>query len=66
MTHTCHTYTRVTHDTSHHRGFKPTGKLAYILERCIADVLKFVSLFVLWDLGFTLAFFTMQVCEVAV
>jgi hypothetical protein len=23
-------------------------------------VLKFVSLFILWDLGFTLAFYTMQ------
>jgi hypothetical protein len=48
-----------THAT--HRGFQPTGRLAYILERCIADVLKFVSLFILWDLGFTLAFYTMQV-----
>jgi len=45
----------------HDRGFQPTGRLAYILERCIADVLKFVSLFILWDMGFALAFYTMQV-----
>jgi hypothetical protein len=32
-----------------------------LLERCIIDVVKFVSLYVLWNLGFTLAFFTMQV-----
>jgi hypothetical protein len=32
-----------------------------LLERCISDVVKFVSLYVLWNLGFTLAFFTMQV-----
>ncbi|KAI8467692.1 MAG: hypothetical protein J3K34DRAFT_32028 [Monoraphidium minutum] len=41
------------------RGFKPTGKLAVILERCLVDVARFVSLYVLWNIGFTLAFFTM-------
>lgn len=43
------------------RGLEPTGKLAVVLERCIVDVLKFVSLYILWNLGFTLAFYTMQV-----
>ncbi|WIA39861.1 hypothetical protein OEZ86_013308 [Tetradesmus obliquus] len=42
------------------RGLVSTGKLAVLLERCIVDVVKFVSLYVLWNLGFTLAFFTMQ------
>ncbi|KAF8062894.1 TRPV6 [Scenedesmus sp. PABB004] len=42
------------------RGLRSTGKLAVVLERCITDVLKFVSLYVLWNLGFTLAFYTMQ------
>jgi hypothetical protein len=44
-----------------YRGLPSTGKLAVLLERCIIDVVKFVSLYVLWNLGFTLAFFTMQV-----
>ena len=43
------------------RGFQPTGKLAVILERCIVDVVRFISLYVLWNIGFTLAFFTMTV-----
>lgn len=33
------------------RGFKSTGKLAVILERCIVDVCKFVSLYVLWNVS---------------
>jgi hypothetical protein len=43
------------------RGLPATGKLAVVLERCIVDVMKFVSLYILWNLGFTLAFYTMQV-----
>ncbi|WIA19587.1 hypothetical protein OEZ85_005527 [Tetradesmus obliquus] len=42
------------------RGLVSTGKLTVLLERCIVDVVKFVGLYVLWNLGFTLAFFTMQ------
>lgn len=44
-----------------YRGYESTGKLAVVLERCIVDVLKFVSLYILWNLGFSLAFYTMQV-----
>jgi len=32
-----------------------------VLEHGIVDVMKFVSLYILWNLGFTLAFYTMQV-----
>ena len=39
---------------------RSTGKLTVILERSLKDVCKFVLLYALWNLGFTMALYTMQ------
>lgn len=42
-----------------YRGLKATGVLAVIFERCILDVIRFILMYFLWCIGFSLAFYTL-------
>jgi hypothetical protein len=42
------------------RGCQATGVVAVVLEACFLDLLRFLALFVLWNIGFAIAMYTLH------